>query len=140
MIAIMVIIVMVIMMIFSDDCNNGDCTFSYFQWSVDQLMQAEEHGRRRFLSRRSSVCCYSNIHHPYPLMYYISMHPMFGAHIGTWQALHCKSIEEYGHWWLSWRKTNKSHIVRIYIDAFLRCHQIWKVETLLGRWNFLAGF
>ena len=42
--------------------------------------------------------------------------------------------------WLSWRKMNKSLIVQIYINAFLRCHQIWKVETLRGWLNFVPGF
>ena len=120
-----------------------------FQWSVYQLMRAAKNmGGVSFCALRCVLLfmllkyttAFYSPPSPSSLMYYISMHPMFSAHIGAWQALHCKSIEECGHWWLSWRKMDKSHIVQIYIDAFLRCHQIWKVETLIGRLNFASDF
>ena len=79
-----------------------------FQWSVYQLMRAAKNmGGVSFCARRCVLLfmllkyttAFYSPPSPSSLMYYISMHPMFSAHIGAWQALHCKSIEECGHYY-----------------------------------------
>ena len=97
------------------------------------------------------VCCYSccsNIQrlftrHPIPLLLDVLHFNAFDVQCAHYNLTSFTLQINWRMWpllWLSWRKMDKSHIVQIYIDAFLRCHQIWKVETLIGRLNFASGF
>ena len=117
-----------------------------FQWSVYQLMRAAKNmGGVSFCARRS-VLLFMLL--KYTTAFYSPVHPPPPWCI-TFQCIPCSVRTSFTlqiNWrmwlslWLSWRKMDKSHIVQIYIDAFLRCHQIWKVETLIGRLNFASGF
>ena len=120
-----------------------------FQWSVYQLMRAAKNmGGVSFCAQRCVAIHVAQIYNgflltPIPLLLDVLHFNASHVRCSHWNLTSFTLQINWRMWpllWLSWRKMDKSHIVQIYIDAFLRCPQIWKVETLIGRLNFASGF